>query len=177
MGTFLHIGLRVRLSASKPDSPAQRDALRTQLANATDLSMYDEQETAGELVWTLKPALIERELVPFLRKQFSLIPAEGRRSVREEMLAELAPIKTVDELQTWCDETESYFGHWDNYDELTIGEGRQRQHIAAETFVFVSEGKIMMETYGGVFEYVENLIALANPAFQLAKAASVSISG
>lgn len=177
MGTFLHIGLRARLSASKAESPAQTDALRTHLRNAIDLSIYDEQESDNEFVWSLKPDLIENELVPFLRKQFSLIPSEGKRDSRQETLAELTSIKTVAELETWCEEAESYIGHWDGYDSLTIGEGRQRQRIAVETFVFVSEGKIMMETYGGVFDYFETLIGLANPEFQLAKAATVSISG
>jgi hypothetical protein len=45
-----------------------------------------------------------------------------------------------------------------------------------ERFVFASAGKINLEDSGGVFDYFEALIALANPEFDLAKAACVSIS-
>lgn len=175
MGAFLHIGLRARLSAQKRDSVEQMADLRQRIGDTIDLSVYDELETDDKLVWSVKPALLERELIPFLRKQFTLIPSDYATQEREEMLQELQSIKTVDELKNWCNNAESYISHWNDYDSLTIGEGRQRQHIPVEVFVFASAGKISMESSGGLFDYFESLITLSNPEFDLAKVACVSI--
>jgi hypothetical protein len=150
--------------------------LRQRIGATIDLSIYDENETDGKLIWSLKPALLERELVPFLQKQFTLIPADYHTNQgREITLQELKPIKTVDDLENWCETTRSHINHWNDYDSITIGKGRHRQHIPVELFEFASAGKISMEESGGLFDYFESLIALANPEFDLAKAACVSI--
>ncbi len=175
MGAYLHIGLRVRLSVSKTSKLAQADNLKKLLGDEIDLSLYDEQKTPDSLIWSLNSGLIGQELVPFLRKQFNLIPSPHETAEREEMLTELQAVKALQDLEAWHDTSDSYIGHWHPHDSFTIKEGRDYHRISVATFVFLSEGKISMEEWG-IFDYFERLIALANPEFLIAKAASVSIS-
>lgn len=175
MGAFLHIGLRIRLSMSKDEFAEQTADIMHELESVVDLSIYESSETAHELVWSIKPTLLEKELVPFLRKQFRLLADEGPTNDHQRVLAELGAIKTVDELQNWCTLTRSYPVRWNGYDSLTLGQGRRRRHVAVEQLVFVSEGKIIMEEWGGILDYIERLITLANPEYGLAKAACISI--
>ena len=176
MGAYLHIGLRARLSIDKASKSSQDDNLKKLLGAEIDLSLYDEQETPTKLVWSLKSGLVEQELVPFLRKQFDLIPSPHETANREEMLTELQVVKTLQDLEDWYDASDSYVGRWNPYDSFTLREGRDYHHVSVATFVFLSEGKIIMEESGGIFDYFERLIALSNPEFLIAKAASVSIS-
>lgn len=176
MGAYLQIGLRTRLSIAKDSESSKNDELKKLLGSQIDLSIYDEQETSNRLLWTLKPSLIEQELVPFLQKQFDLIPNANEVADRNEMLTELQAVQTVQALKDWYDSSELYVGGWNPYDSLTIRAGKGYQHLAVETFVFLSEGKISMEQDGGIFGYFETLMVLSNPEFEIAKAASVSIN-
>ncbi len=176
MGAYLHIGLRARLSVAKASNSAQTDKLKKLLAAEIDLSLYDEQETSNSLIWSLKPSLVEQELVPFLRKQFNLIPDPHETASREKMLTELQGVKTLQDLEDWSDASDSFVGRWNPYDSFMIREGRDYHDVSVATFVFLSEGKISMEECGSILDYFERLIALSNPEFLIAKAASVSIN-
>ena len=176
MGAYLHIGLRARLSVGKTSKSAQDGNLKRLLGDEIDLSLYDEQETPDSLIWSLKSGLIEQELVPFLRKQFSLIPSPYEAISREKMLTELQAVKTLQDLEDWYAAGGSSVGRWNPYDSFTIDEGRDYHHVSVATFVYSSEGKISMEEWGSIFDYFERLIALSNPEFLIAKAASVSIN-
>lgn len=156
---------------SKDEFTEQTADSMHELESVVDLSIYESSETAHELVWSIKPTLLEKELVPFLRKQFRLLADNDHQRI----LAELEAIKTVDELQNWCALAQSYPVRWNGYDSLTLSQGRRRRHVAVEQLVFVSEGKIIMEEWGGILDYIERLITLANPEYELAKAACISI--
>ena len=145
------------------------------MKSVTDLSIYDELETAQEMIWLIKSDLLERELVPFLKKQFTLIPNEYLIRDREQVITELQSIRTVDELQSWCDVANSSAISWNGCDSLTIEQGRQRRHVRVEQLVFVSAGKIIMEEWGGILDYMESLIAQANSEYEIAKAAYISV--
>ncbi|MBC7569164.1 MAG: hypothetical protein H7319_05460 [Spirosoma sp.] len=176
MGAYLNIGLRARLSVTKTSDSAQTDNLRKLLSDEIDLFIYDEVETPNQLIWSLKASLVEQELVPFLKKQFDLIPNPNKIADREEMLTELQTVKTLQDLEDWYDTNESYVGRWNPHDSFTIHEGRSYHHVSVATFVFLSAGKISMEGWGSIFDYFERLITVSNPEFLIAKAAAVSIS-
>jgi len=83
MGQFLAMGLAHEIIVSLDDLRTKKISnkeLRQEIEKSLffDLNLYDETETDGRLLFTLKSQVLEKELIPFLEKLYPIVYEEGK---------------------------------------------------------------------------------------------------
>lgn len=175
MGTYIQVGVCIDLRVAKEDLArlkiTRQEAARQISADLVDLSPFTEAEEADAVCWTLPPEIVERDLVPFLRAEYALLPAGAMDKPVESVLAEIAGaggyagIVKLARGRSLCDFQSSRIQEY-----LPVA---RRPRVQAEVLVYLVEGKAILEEYGRLFGYVRALIRGQAGESPIAKAVAV----
>lgn len=131
--------------------------MTAKLANSIDLSLFIYQEDEEEVQFTIRESTVVEQLHDFLQEQFSLYPANDRELI-STTLARIANMKSFQEMIELAEEKSSpYFQDSSVYDYIEVGPWK-RIRAELSLFVFLLEGKIIMEGYNNFLKYIENLV-------------------
>lgn len=183
MGCFLAIGLRLTAAIRKKDIDHRQDGVTLEdvldrVANECHLgSIYDMKEEDGYFVYTVKKEILDEELMPFLKKFYSLRYLDDQADssyVLEDleklpdMTSRLAILENKS-YQTYQEGDEFCYyrikGLWDDV------------RLSCHNAILSIDGKIIMECYNDVFKFFRRCIIAQMPEFKLSQALSVWIDG
>ena len=186
MGQYLAIGIATQLSISKEETAKAKigiEEVKQKMQQTLHFSadIYDFSEEKGYWSWTLKKAIWEAELFAFLKTIYPLLYLDKGYADYEEVLKKLAE----SEPSLWLEiaEGKSFSSFQiDKYGEnerLYFNEKpfQPKISVSTESVALAMEGKIMMEVYGGLFNFFQLCIQKTFPDFKMSKAIRVYITG
>lgn len=186
MGQYLAIGITTRLSISKDEATKAKISFEEVLQKMQHTlyfapDIYDFSEEKGYWLWILKKAIWEAELFNFLKTIYPMLHTEKGYSDYEKALVKLSETNPSTWLELANDKSFSSF-QIDKYGEnerLYFNEKPfiPKITVSLESVALAMEGKIMMETYGGFFNFFKICIQKAFPNSQISKAIRVYITG
>lgn len=186
MGQYLAIGIATQLTVSKEKAEKAKITLEEVLQKMQQTfhfspDIYDFSEERGYWEWTLKKQIWEKELPGFLAAIYPMLYGNKQGRDFENVLKrlhekpasgwmELAEFNsfTAFQLDKYGEDKYLYFEEKPFLPTLPVG------------FVAVAlamEGKIIMETYGTLFNFFARCIQETFPIFQLSKSVRVYITG
>lgn len=186
MGQFLAVGITTNLSISKEKAEKEKITLDEAIQNLNQNKhflpeIYDFTDEKGLWKWSLKQEIIEAELLDFLKALYPLLYISKKYTDYDEVLEklsqtnasswiELANAKSFESFQIdeYGESERLYFDEKPFQPKLTVD---------FTSIALAMEGKIMMEVYGGLFNFFKISLQKAFPEFQLSKALRVYISG
>lgn len=185
MGQFLAIGLRLTAAIKKKDIEKQSDdksaddilKLVEEKYNLTGI--YDRKEEGEYYVYHLKNKLLDKELVPFTEKFYTLRYPKGAEMDEADALDDIksqpdtsARLALLERKRYQAyqvgDEVDYFYPYILRSSEISI-----YSHNA----ILSIDGKIIMECYGHLFDFFRRCIAAQMQEFELAKALTVWIDG
>jgi hypothetical protein len=176
MGAYVQVGVCVDVSVDEAALAGARvtreEAARALRDEFVDLSLFTELEDGGAIRWVLPEVLVEEGLIPFLRAQYAMLGRTGpkdpevvldriRQAGSYERIHALAAGRSMWEFQA---NTMGASLHLDIH---------RRLRLRADVFVYLVEGKAVMEEHLRLFAYVEALIHGQKGRFPIAAAAKV----
>ena len=184
MGQFLATGLVTKMSVSKQKMEKGKitlDEIREKLENNFhyDLSIFDEKEEDEYIVWSLNNKLMEKELIPFLKKflyKINYYTQNTDNVIRElenntaDKWLEIAENRSLEYFQ--IDE----YGE-DEYIYFANKDFRPSIKINSTSIMFSAEGKIIMEEYGTQFNFYKYCMVQTYKEFKIASALRIYITG
>lgn len=185
MGQYLTIGIATKCSTSKEDLQKHKITTEELLVKMQEEyhfepSIYDMTETEDRYVFNLKPTILEKQLLPFLKKLYPKLYLGSSIDYTEiiELLESSAPDTWLDWLK---DNGEEAF-QLDSYgtsDYLYFDKPfRPYIRLSFSNIIMLSlEGKISMETYGRQFTFFKYCLQEAFKEFSLAKAVRIYFTG
>lgn len=184
MGCFLAIGLRLTAAIRKKDIDYRQDGvtLENVLDRVADVchlgDIYDMKEENDYFVYSLKKEILDEELMPFLKKFYSLRypdAIEGDSSYALEDLEKLPDTTTrLAVLEKKSYQTYQEGDEFCYYDIKGLWDGVR---LTCHNAILSLDGKIIMECYGRVFNFFRRCIIAQMPEFKLSQALSVWIDG
>ena len=182
MGQYLVIGIATRLCISKEKARSRASATPEQIAEAMQKyfnqgGIYRLEEDENYISLKLDPAIAEEEMIGFLEDFYSL------RYAGDRIPADMDEIRKRNSLDEWIELAEQkhheafqmdkygwvytpFPGGWPGY--LTT---------SADLILLSINGKIIMETYGTLFDFLTNLIRERLSRYRLADSLQICISG
>jgi hypothetical protein len=135
--------------------------------------LYERTERAKEVVWMLKPTVINRKLLPFLKAVYKLLedsiqPMDCADALTT--LAETPPAKRLavaDAYAFECFQSDNY-GHEVHY-QLSNLPHKPLCSIRFQTIMLALSDKMSVESDDGLFTLFQNLLRDRLAKFQLAK--------
>lgn len=186
MGQYLAIGITTRVSVSKESADKAKitfeevlQKMQQKLHFSADI--YDFSEQNGSWLWELKKEVWEAELSDFLKTIYPMLYTEKKYANYDEVLDKIYQTQS----STWLDiaKDKSFVAFQiDKYGEsdyLYFDEKPFSPKVVVNytSVALAMEGKIIMETYGGFFNFFILCFQKAFPNFQLSKAIRVYITG
>lgn len=184
MGQYLAIGLATKMNIDRADNEAAKwsfEELTEHMQGSLALSLdnYQLETCEDDWVWTLRPELLEVELIAFLQAIYpELYPEPDEKNESEAVLQGLKLRKPEDWL-AWAQQKPHYVFQMDNYgssDYLSAPFG-QRVHVHYQHVLLSMQGKILIEEYGRHFLFFKQCIAHRFGNFALARSVRVYITG
>ena len=185
MGQFLAIGLVVKQVVYKEDFNNEIilvEDLVSQLQQKLYFNpdIYDVLESDKAFVFTLKKAVFESQLLPFLEKMYPLVYPDSKQSSYPITLNELKNT-TADNWMSMAGRKSCEEFQIDSYglpDYLRLGNDfSPRIGVYYESILFSMEGKISMESYSRQFKFFKLGIMELLKEFELRTALRVYITG
>lgn len=186
MGQFLAVGISTKLIVSKEKAEKgdlSLDEVLQKMKQSIHFhpSIYDFSDEDGYWRWNLKKQIWEEELLGFLNEFYPLLNINKSYTDFEDVLKKLAEIPTSDWLELAENKSFSSF-QFDEYGEnewLYFEEKpfRPKISIGFDSVLLELEGKIIIESWGKLFNLFAFSIQKAFPTFQLSKAIRVYITG
>lgn len=185
MGQFLAIGLRLTAAIRKKDIEKQSDdksaddILRLVEEKYHLTGIYDRKEDGEYYVYRLKNELLDKELVPFTEKFYSLRYTKGAEMDEADALDDLkslpdtsARLALLEKKRYQVYQVGDEVGYFYPYNWRS-----SEISVYCHNAILSIDGKIIMECYGHVFDFFRRCIAAQTPEFELAKALTVWIDG
>ena len=185
MGQYLAIGLRLELAASKQDvakhlEETPLEEVLKQIEDKYHLNdIYEREDHDDYYVFKVKEELLDRELIPFLEKFYSLRYPAGSDIDAPDALQALKGIdNTNDRLKLLSRKSFQTYQEGEDFDYCRIGGfWSNKVRISSSNAILSIDGKILMECYGGVFDFFRRCIVAQMSDFKLAEALTVWIDG
>lgn len=180
MGQYLSFGICLQLKAHDPRKQANTDALKKTLSSQTalNLSNFVRSDNEQSVQWDIDPDILTQELYDFLRQQYSLYyenaPDQGDYA---SILGVLGQQPTRQAIEKLAEDKRYVNFQLDDYYRETCYIEDTRVALSYKIIILFTEGKIMMETYGGMFDYIQRLLPLAFPDVRLAQCCKLYIAG
>lgn len=178
------IGLRLTAAIRKKDIDNRHDGVTVEevlneIASKCCLGdIYDMTEEDDYIVYTMKKEILDEELMPFLKKFYSLRYAEGAKAESSYVLEDLEKLPdtatrlTVLEKKCYQSYQEGdefvYYGIKGLWDDV---------RLSCHNAILSIDGKIIMECYNDVFNFFRRCIVAQMPEYKLSQALSVWIDG
>ncbi len=189
MGQMLAIGINhaytVSQSASKKANKTLEEAISIVRKSRAPEGLYDIRIEEGynkELyaLFTLKSEIIKQEIVPFMDDFFQLC-FDGKNYDRDKILERLKTVETYQDMLVYASQNNHENFQNDEYGdpiwievEGTFPKELKCNHAAV---IICLEGKILMESYGRIFELLRKLLSEKLAQYKLAEALDVYITG
>jgi hypothetical protein len=186
MGQYLALGITTKLTVSKEEAAEVKISLDEVLQKMQQTlhfssDIYDFSEEKGYWSWTLKKAIWEDELLNFLKTIYPLLYLDKGYEDYEEVLEKLSQYEASSWLEIAEGKSFSSFqiDHYGEDERLYFNDKpfRPKIKVSLESVALAMEGKIMMEVYGGFFNFFKLCIQKAFPDYQISKAIRVYITG
>ncbi|MCP4134840.1 MAG: hypothetical protein GY754_27950 [bacterium] len=177
MGTFMEIAVCVNISIDKTQKSFEKNGLDNvigPLGDRFDLSLFNIKDSKDYIEWKVKKELLEKQLTPFLVRQFSyfLDPYDSGEAIEE-----LSKCKSSNDIIALAEEQEfQCFTLHNDFDGMRVGKWGDYVQYSYDKIVYCMDGKILMESYRGIFHYLEQMIRLQKEEFPIAGVVSVGIS-
>jgi hypothetical protein len=186
MGQFLALGIATRFYISKEKVEKEGltledvlDKMQQNLHFAPDICDFSEEK--GYWNWRLKKQIWEAELLDFLKEIYPLAYTDRSYADFEEVLKKLAETPSSSWLELANDKRfESFqFDRYGESERLYFNEKPFRPTVTVgfESVILAMEGKIIMETWGMLFNFFALGFQRAFPTYQLSKAIRMYITG
>lgn len=189
MGQYLSIGINHSYTVSERSAKEAgktleeaADILKKARAEEDlyDCTIVDERDRERYAIFTLKSAIIEKEILPFTSDFFDLYYG-FQDDDRDRILEKLKTVKSYQEMLDATSEPRFYSFRSDVYCEYGwIGiEEPFRKYLKYnhKAISFCMEGKIIMEDYGNIFGLLTELLQEKLSKYKLSKAFDVYITG
>ena len=185
MGRYLVIGITTEMAFKKSEAIKQFDTLESASEfveqNYAPTEVFNKEENDEYIGYSIKPELLETELVPFLNVFYDSRFQEGDYQLKhkQEILNDISQQSTADAIinlakkkKYECFQDDPY---WDPY--WIEGKGWDYLRISTSGISLSFDGKIIMEEYGSLFEFFQDLIKAKFGKYLIAKAIRVTITG
>lgn len=185
MGQFLAIGLVVKQVIYKEDFDNETilvEDLVSQLQQKLYFNpdIYDVLESDKAFVFTLKKAVFESQLLPFLEKMYPLVYPDSKQSSYPITLNELKNT-TADNWMSMAGDKSCEEFQIDSYglpDYLILGNDFSPSiGVYYECILLSMEGKISMEFYSRQFKFFKLSVSTMFKEFSISSALRVYITG
>lgn len=184
MGCFLAIGLRLTAAIRKKDIDHRQDGVSLEdaldrVANECHLGdIYDRTEEDDYIVYTVKKEILDEELMPFLKKFYSLRYPEGAQADSSHVLEDLEKLPdTASRLAVLEKKSYQSYQEGDEFVYYSINGLWDDVRLSCRNAILSVDGKIIMECYDDVFRFFRRCIAGQMPEYKLSQALSVWIDG
>lgn len=184
MGQYLAIGLRLKVAMNKKDLDNRQDGVTSddvfsRIEKKCNLNeIYEKTEKENYFVYSLKEDILDKELIPFLRKFYSLRYPNDTDYGTARVIEELEKIQdTSSRLTILRERRYPTYQDGDEFDYYEIKGLWDSVRISCSNAILSLDGKIIMECYGDVFAFFRRCIISQMSEFKLAQALSVWIDG
>lgn len=185
MGQFLAIGLRLELAARKQDvakhlEETPLEEVLKQIEEKYHLNdIYVRDDTDDYYVFKVKEELLDNELIPFLEKFYSLrYPADSDTDASDALQTLKDIDNTRDRMKLLSHKSFQTYQEGEEFDYCRIGGFWSNEvRVCSNNAILSLDGKILMECYGGVFDFFRRCIVAQMSDFKLAEALTVWIDG
>jgi hypothetical protein len=181
MGQYLAIGIVRSFSVKKNElagARITREELEGMIVNeqAYDFSLLDMAESDEYFTYRLKDGVLKEDLLPLLKQIYPMLynsPTEYE-SVLGKLLdmSEQEIIQYADRKSNECFQRDSYSEQdyfYANNKRIAVNYG--------DLIMIALEGKIVMETYGGIFVFAKKCMVRSFPDLKLASCLRMYITG
>lgn len=169
------VGICISFSVNKENYKLEE--VETALSKKYYLPNYECREIDSVWKWELKEDLFNSSFTDFVLQQFELY-GEAHLEGIEMLTTELLTCTNKQDFIDLAMSEDHYHFQWDNGGESEWASIVLGKHIDInyECIILFSEGKIKMEGWEDIFQYLSKQIGLANPDFPIAKAMKVYIT-
>lgn len=186
MGQYLAVGLITKLSVSKKQAEKAKITLDEAVQNLTQnthfrAEVYDFSAEEETWVWTLKKEIWESELYDFLKIIYPLLYINKEYADYDEVIEKLSQTDPTSWMELANKKSFTAFqmdkygaSEWLSFDEKPFKPELTVNYISV---ALAMEGKIMMETYGSMFNFFKICVQKSFAEFQLSKAIRIYITG
>lgn len=175
MGTYLANGIVLDITIDKEDLERENFGLEEAikcLKDEVNIDLYDLKEIEDRYIWTIKPEMFGGNFIEFLEEQFRLYGGEEDRSIAQ-VIEEIKGLKSPEEIMNLPDEKSSpNFQLLDLFSDY-IG---YRIEVRYRLICYFMDGKILMECYGRILRYFEQMIRLQRDKYPIVDCVKVMIS-
>jgi hypothetical protein len=170
MGAYLRIGFVAKATATMPPNYSKA-ALNLELADFYSNNTFHCKASNDKITWTLKPKVIQTELVAFADEFYQDYLG------RTVNMNRIQPITNTTEWLEQLIEKEDYRFQVDenNGRESFILEGDKRIHLHTTIVLLGSEGKFLMENCDCTLRFLRNSAQKAYSHFKLGKTIRVHV--
>lgn len=181
MGQFLCIGLNVKIVAEKKrmgNDPGKIEQAKRLLEEKLSVDgLYECVETEDCYVYSLKPELLEQELLPFLKNFYQIRYSEKDSRDEKFVLESLSACSTPEEWMKIAKE-KRFESYQMDVHEVYVNTGTFRSYFYArvQNILLSMDGKIIMECYESLLRFFTECIKERLHKFRLANALEVYIS-
>lgn len=175
MGAYLHIGFVAKATTELPANLSKSKLLK-EIEDFYPDTAFDCTESDGKITLTLKPELVQAELLPFVRQVYEDFHGEPEKGWLKTALDFIGEHAGEPDWLDKAGEADLYDFSLNNYnmpDDFQIDGKRIRLYTTIVTLG--SEGKFLMEEYGKTLQFMETCAHRAYAGFQLGKAFRVFV--
>lgn len=185
MGCYLAIGLKIKTAIGKKEISKHLDKMPLEdifkeIEKEYHLEdIYVRQETEDYYVYTLDEKLLDKEFIPFLEKFYQLRYQDGDNYDAPNVLEELNSIPDTPSRLALLNKKsfQTYQMGSDNDYHRVNGSWIYEVPIYNTYAILSLDGKIIMECYNEVFNFLRRCIIAQLSEFKLSKALSIWIDG
>lgn len=183
MGQYLSVGIVTRIAADKERAVqlyGSVEDFKTGFEKEfNQRKIYQLSESESSILLELKPEVAEKEWVPFIRDFYDLC-YNGNVDVSKELDA----LSKENSLESWlrlADERKLYYyqtdGYMERYPMQCPNAFHRSLYVSMKQVILAIDGKIIMESYRGMFDFFARSIRKCLSDYRLADSLYVSITG
>ncbi|MEM8527863.1 MAG: hypothetical protein AAGG68_24695 [Bacteroidota bacterium] len=179
MGQYLSVGILTQINIKAEELTADTlKSLKPRLSGwGFDFKIYEGDLSENSWSGKLKPAIINQELLPFLKETYTVLGKFVRLDDEKTVLEKLEEAPS-EKQNDFLQEPKYYNLQLDRYaDDIHMKFSNQRIRISFSAVSLFMAGKLMMESHGGLFNLFSSLLHDRLKDFSLAKALRVYITG
>ena len=183
MGMYLATGIVQKIVIYKKQIKYQDitvDIIIQQLKKELDLNFYYFNENIEEYCWTIKPKMLEENLIEFLDTQFQVY-TDKKDSDMQKVIAKLTETKSFNQIIELA--SSKSLAHFQLLEEIfryikVVRTNGFSEHVEViySLISYFLDGKIIMECYGNILRYFEGNIRLQRNKYSIVDCVKVMIT-
>ena len=162
MGQYLACGIATEIRVEKNWKSATNEKILEEMGKKINLEIYDIYTDDKIICLNIKEDLFEKYAVSFIEEQLEIIKETLTHDFEIEGLQDLKKLKgkTYNELIEVSNEKSCFFFQMLEGNRYCnpVGYLAEGETVYADVITYISEGKIYMECFNGMFDYIRRLI-------------------